>query len=42
LWSFPFEEANEMIDWEEEWRLYKVPSDRISIDQEDWWMVLTI
>jgi hypothetical protein len=42
LWSFPFEEANVMIDWEEEWRLYKVPSSRISVDQEDWWMVLTI
>ena len=39
LWSFPFEEANVMIDWEEEWRLYKVPSSRISIDQEDWWMI---
>jgi hypothetical protein len=39
LWSFPFEKPNHIHDWDEEWRVHKVPSDRISIDQEDWWIV---
>jgi hypothetical protein len=38
LWSFPFKEPNIIIDWEKEWKEYKVPSHRISIDQEDWWV----
>ena len=39
LYSFPFEKANHIHDWDEEWRLYRVPSGRISIDQEDWWLI---
>jgi hypothetical protein len=39
LWSFPFEKANHIHDWDEEWRVHKVPSNRISIDQEDWWII---
>lgn len=38
LWSFPFQFPNVLLDWDEEWRLHTVPSDRISIDQEDWWL----
>lgn len=39
LYSFPFEKANHIHDWDEEWRVYTVPSHRISVDQEDWWLI---
>lgn len=38
LWTFPFKEANFMHDWVKEWKVYTVPSHRISVDQEDWWL----
>ena len=42
LWSFPFTNANEIHDWDEEWRVHTVPSSRISVGQEDWWIVKSV